>query len=323
MKTFVMKVGALALGSLFATTAMAAPNGAVHSGGLLLKPDQLPAAARAALTDAYHAEKAQHPERFDAVAAVRDCTAEGYVGKRNPKPQCMPELHKLGREYGLAMLASLVFEAPRTRDGHVPYGTAVEQQAYVKAVLEAVGRFRLPQAAPVLYASLMQGNAAHWQSAADALGRLGGDAEARALVDLATTANPRQLAAISGLGECKRSEAVAALASLLGKHPQGEQLAMVADSLGRVASAWAWQAMGPSKAAMAVEVRTTAAKAAVQALATYSDATSLEQVRQALWMAEHPETVAMLQAAGQSAPADVRLRLEALARRYQTYMARR
>lgn len=318
MKTFVMKVGALALGSLFAATAMAAP-----SSGLLLKPDQLPAAARAALTDAYNAEKAQHPERFEAVAAVRDCTAEGYVGKRNPKPQCMPELHKLGREYGMAMLAGLVFEAPRTRDGHVPYGTAVEQQAYVKAVLETVGRFRLPQAAPILYASLMQGNAAHWQSAADALGRLGGDAEARALVDLATTANPRQLAAISGLGECRRIEAAAALATLLGKHPQGEQLAMVADSLGRVASAWAWQAMGPGKAAMALEVRTTAAKAAVQALATYSDATSLEQVRQSLWMAEHPETVAMLQAAGQGASADVRLRLEALARRYQTYMARR
>ncbi len=318
MKTFAIKLGAVALGSLFAATAMAAP-----AGGLLLKPDQLPTAARTALTSAYNAEKAQHPERFEAVAAVRDCTAAGYVGKRNPKPQCMPELHNLGREYGLAMLSGLVFEAPRTRDGHVPYGTAAEQQAYVKAVLESVGRFRMPIAAPVLYASLMHGNSAHWQSAADALGRLGGDAEARALIDLASADNPRQLAAISGLGECRRVDAAAALASLLGKHPQGEQLAMVADSLGRVASAWGWQAMGAGKAAMGLEVRTIAAKAAVQALATYSDATGLEQVRQALWMAEHPETVAMLQAGGQNAAADVRLRLEALARRYQIYMARR
>ena len=318
MNTFAMKMGSLALGSLLASSAFAA-----QTGGLLLKPEQLSAATRAGLLSAVTAEKAKHPERFEAVAAVKGCTTEGYAGKRNPKPQCMTELRDLGREHTLALLSGLVFEAPHTRDGHVPYASAAEQQAYTKAAIEAVGRFRQAETAQVMYAGLMQGNSAFWQSEANALGRLGSDTETHALVDLAGTDNPRQAAAVSGLGECKRPEAAVALASLLAKHPQGQQLAGVADAMGRVASAWAWQAMGPSKAAMALDVRMTVAKAAVGALATYSDADALEQVRQSLWMAEHPDTVTMLQSAAHAGNAEVRARLEALARRYQIYLNRR
>jgi hypothetical protein len=193
MNTFAMKMGALALGSLLASSAFAA-----QTGGLLLKPEQLSAATRAGLLSAVTAEKAKHPERFEAVAAVKGCTTEGYAGKRNPKPQCMTELRDLGREHTLALLSGLVFEAPHTRDGHVPYASAAEQQAYTKAAIEAVGRFRQAETAQVMYAGLMQGNSAFWQSEANALGRLGSDTETHALVDLAGTDNPRQAAAVSG-----------------------------------------------------------------------------------------------------------------------------
>lgn len=325
-----MKTSALILSVLgLASAAVSAPGYAadkahgVGQAGVLLKADQLPAAARASLRSAIAQELTQFPGRFDAVASVGGCTAEVYGKYRNPRPGCMTELRDLGKEHAVAMVAALAFDPPRTAAGKAPYATGVEQNAYADALVEALGIFRVAVAAPVLHTVLDKADASHWKLAAAALGRLGGDVEAHRLIELAGAANPRQLAAIHGLGECKRPDATAALVALLDSKPEPTVAALVAEALGRNASSWAWKALGPAKEQMGQDVRAIAAKAVVAALAVYQDDAVVGELREALMMAEHPDTVTMLSELRAGLDAAGKARIDGVLRRYQAHAVRK
>ena len=131
--------------------------------------------------------------------------------------------------------------------------------------------------------------------AAEALGRLGTDAELQLLQN--HTTDGLRWAALKGLGECMRLESAKTLAQLLAQQPADAD--DVARALGNVASSWGWAALersGKASAAQGLDVRTVAAKALLAAYAWASPATRTV-IGQSLQMAEHPDTQLWLQQA--------------------------
>lgn len=296
---------------LQAGTALAAPR-ATEGRGVALTATQLPAAARAQLQHEIDGWRVSHPGAFRAVAQVKGCSKAGYENNRNPQPECFRELKALGGGVVLPMLSALVFDVPQGLAS-----TPAERTALTVGLLRAVGVARDPRAAPVLKAVFEQGAEDVRGEAAEALGRLGGDAELAVLTQHSVAGDPLRLAALQGLGECKRLAAAKVLATQLAGHPDETATAITVRSLGNVASSWAWKAMVQGKKATEAEglqVRTTAAQALVPAFAWASEA-NREEIAQALQMAQHPQSAAWLAAAKTGADAATARAYEALAAR--------
>jgi hypothetical protein len=303
-----LAIGAAAL--LQAGMAMAAE----PTAGLVLNPRQLPAVARVKLQHEIEAFRAQNPQLAGVIHQVKGCSAPGYENARNPKPACAHELRALGPTLVLPMLEALAFDAPRE-----PANTPVEKQAFAAGLLRAVGTFRDPRATAVLHAAFELGpaDARLRGEAAEALGRLGGDAELATLVQHTAAGDPLRQAAIQGLGECMRLESAQHLTGLLAAQPDEATAAWIARSLGNVSSSWAWQARErthQSTAAQGLAVRTESTRALLTAYATAGQKTR-ERIEIALGMAEHPEAQALLLQARSKADAKANPAYDALATR--------
>jgi hypothetical protein len=289
-----MRKTMLTLGLLLAGGVHAA--GMAHAaGGLVLKPEQLPPQERLALERAIATDKAAHPGAFALVAKVKGCKAEGYRKNRNPMPECFRELKALGPGVVLPMLEVLAF-ADRPELAVTP----AEKRALAVGLLRAVGVARLPVAAPVLReVFLTTADEVVRGEAAEAMGRLGSDAELKVLQ--AHTGDSLRWATLKGLGECMRLESAQTLAGLLAQQPG--DAADVVRALGDVSSSWAWSAMersGKATAAQGSAVRTVAAQALVKAVA-WSTPEVREAIAQSLQMTEHPQTQQWLNDAQTSA----------------------
>ena len=296
------------------------------SHGMLMAIDQLPAALRKDVTTQVAKAHQAAPATFEAVAAATGCTNDGYKLRRNPVPGCSTELRAFGPDYGWALVSALVVAEPKTADGRAPYATAAEKAAYTSAAIESLGYYRAANVAPVVRAILLSAAEPTWKVAAAALGRIGTDADLQVLSDLGKTAGPRQMAALYGLGECKRIEAAKVLAAQLAVTTEPSAVTVVAGALGRVASAWAWQAIArklPAKEAEATDVRTVAAKALAQALLTTTDGDAVEELTQALQMTEHPAMSAILAEVRGHADAVGAARIDVASARYASYIKRR
>jgi HEAT repeat protein len=152
-------------------------------------------------------------------------------------------------------------------------------------------------------------------AAAHALGRLGGDAELDALIQASQPSDGRRIAAIEGLGECKRIESAKHLASLLASADEASAEA-IAGALGTVGSSWAWKAMGPSAAATGLKVRELAARALLPAFVRYRGDLRAT-MRKGLLMVEHPVTVDLISKARSGADADTASALDQLKTRLE------
>lgn len=316
---------ALAVGTVLAAPAGAAPP---HAGnrGLLMAVDQLPAALRKDVAAQVAKQRQLAPATFETVAAATGCTNDGYKLRRNPVPGCSTELRALGPSHAWALVSALVVAEPKTADGKLPYASPQEKAAYTSAAIESLGYYRDALAAPVVRVILLSGADLHWRVAAAALGRIGGDTELQVLSDLAKSSNARQLAAVYGLGECKRIAAAKVLASQLGVSTEAATVTQVANALGRVASAWAWQAIArqtPARQAEALDVQTVAARAVAMALLTTTDSEAVEELTQALQMTEHPAMAAILAQTRAHADAAAAVRIDGAATRYASYIKRK
>jgi hypothetical protein len=279
-------VSTLALG---AALSLAAP-AASAAEGLLARPAQLPAPARAALQKEIDADRAVHPAAFAAVRAVHGVRPEVYRRFRNPQPLAVPELRALGKDGLLALLSELAFDGQPTAGMTEP-----ERSALHVGMIEAVGLLRDARSGPVLRAVLEGGtrDAAVLQAAADALGRLCGDGELGALTAHTAAADPRRQAAIHGLGQCRRVEAARHLGGLLGAATDVAEVERAANALATVGSSWAWKALGPAAEATGLGVREAAARALVAALPRYAGDTRA-RVASAIVMVDHPALPTLL-----------------------------
>ncbi len=294
-----------------------------HAGtaGIALRADALAEPPRATLLKDIEAYQKSTPTAFDALRKVRGHKPEVYRALRNPLPllAVTRELRALGSSALLPMLNELVFEA-RPREG----ASDAEWNALREALLDTVGLLRDRRAAPVLLAAFEQNsldlNAR--TAAARGLGRLGGDAELAALTRHLSPGDPGRAAALAGLGECKRIESAAALSGLLAQESDEAEATRVAHAMGSLASSWAWKAMGPHRQGEGLEVRLTVAKSLVPAFARLRT-DGRDQARKSLLLAEHPDTLALIDAEIARSDATTAVALRALKQRFTKTLARR
>lgn len=277
---------------------------AFASPGLAVSASQIPEQARRELARQIAEEQRLHPEAFEALRNVRGHKPEVYTRLRNPVPMVDRELRRLGAPILLPMLNALSFEAPV--DGH---RTEAETAALTLGMLEAVGELRDARSAPVLEAvfasSAKQPKIA--RAAAVGLGRLCSDGAAVLLEKHAAKAGALQIAAIAGLGQCRRLSSANQLAALLSASKDAAVLEETAKSLGSVGSSWAWKAAAraasPPPAGLGEQVRAVAAKALVDGFTRVSSE-AREPFRNALLMVEHPQTPVWIENAKRSADAN-------------------
>jgi hypothetical protein len=284
--------------------------------GLMAAPSDLPEAARSKLEAQIADYKQKHPEVFDAVRNVKGIRPENYGKQRNPVPLAGRELRHLKKKALLPMLEALAFDAP-VRGSLADH----EWRALKVGMLEAVGVLRDRRARPVLFAAF--DNAAHpveQEAAGEAIGRLCDDASL-AKLDGALAGQKRN-AAIAGLGQCRRVEAVQELADLLDAASDPTEAARIAEALGMLGSSWAWRALGADRAAEGLEVRRIAAAALVRGFVRFGGE-ARKSHSEGLTMVELPElrTVAAVERAGADAAAEQEL--DELVARLEARMARR
>lgn len=326
LKSHLLTTTFIASASLTAVLAVGAakPAEALGNQGVLLRTADLPQASRVALLSIVQADKAKNPELYQTVAKLRGCTPAGYADRRRPMAECGREMRLMGPTARWALVAALVYDAPRTAEGRQPYASDSDKAAFIRGAVDTLGKLRDPALSPVLQAAFLQQDSQFFEVAAQAVGRTATDGDLALLTQSARAAGPRQAAAVSGLGECKRIESAKALAQLLDNRSAAPH--QVANALGRVASAWAWQALvriRPGVQAESNQIRELAAQSLVRGLLTLEDAESVKQLTEGLMMTEWPAVPAMLDAAAQGADAKVQTRLAEAKRRYTEYSKRR
>jgi HEAT repeat protein len=165
-----------------------------------------------------------------------------------------------------------------------------ERQALAAGMLDALGVLRDPRAAPVLRSAFDHGrSAAVVRAAARALGRLCDDTSLELLRRRAAGAGPHTLAAVGGLGPCRRLESAAELVAVLDTAADPAVAEAAAEALGVVGSSWAWRALGPGRVADANAVRQLCARALLSALRR-PEARVQRTAARSLGMVEHPDT---------------------------------
>lgn len=175
-------------------------------------------------------------------------------------------------------------------------------------LVEAAGSLREPSLAP-LYRALLSADEPYEvaRAAAEALAKLGDEADLARLAQLATTDGPRQDAAISALGAAHPGKlAVSALSTLAALPLEVPRAKLVAGSLARVAPGWSadvpWRA-DAAQAAVTLFVKATADEARAAA----SDA---------VMTIDAPQTPALIAAARAEATATQQVALDALSDRF-------
>ena len=317
------KLTSILTAGLIGAVALTSSAFALGQQGVLLGSADLPAASRAALMSAVSADQAKHPDLYQTVAKLRGCTPAGYVDRRRPMAECGREMRLLGPQGRWALVSALVFEAPRSSDGRQPYVSASDKAAFIRGALETLGMLRDPALSPVLQTAFLRGEAQFHEVSAQALGRIATAADEALLTQHARQAGPRQLAAVSGLGECKRLSSAQTLAQLL--ETRAAPTDRLANALGRVASAWAWQALvrsGAGRETEATQVRELLAQTLVRGLVQYGDAASVKQLTEGLMMTEWPQVPALLDSVSAGKASDVQARLAEAKRRFVDYSKR-
>jgi hypothetical protein len=276
--------------------------------GMAAQRAQIAEQARASLAKDIEAYKAAHPEAFEALRNVKGHKPEVYRKLRNPIPTVGRELRRLGPSALLPMLEALAFEAP-ARGG----ATDQEWTALTVGMLEAVGVIRDPRSGPVLRAIFEGGSgiAEVVRAAAAGMGQLCGDAELSVLIKRSAAGDALRGAAIAGLGNCRRLDSAKHLAGLLQAASDEASAELLGKALGRVASSWAWKAMGPAVEREGASVREIAAKALVGGFVRFGGEARSE-MRRGLLMTEHQATPELIARARPSVDAKTAAELDAL-----------
>ncbi len=287
---------------------------ALAQGGLAAQPGQLPAVARAALIQEIDAYRVAHPELFRVVLDVEGVRPEVYTTFRNPLPNAAPELRALGPAALLPMLSALAIEGPRRALSDR------ERRALTSGMLEAVGRLRDPRSTPVLRAALegASKDPVVRRAAAEALGRLCGDADLALLIKHAAAGDELREASIHGLGQCKRVESARHLATTLESAADDATAVAAAGALGLVGSSWAWKAMGPAAEPTGLAVREIAARALVKAFPLRGGEVRA-RIGKSMLEVEHPILPELIEKARASAQPELQMAFETL----QKQLARR
>ncbi|MDD5306994.1 MAG: HEAT repeat domain-containing protein [Deltaproteobacteria bacterium] len=287
--------------------------------GVVIDSSRLPEQARASLKRCIAKVRASHPEAFDRVAAAPAMAASFDRTKRGPLASITLPLKALGREALFPMLNMVAVEGPNRGELSDTAWLALRV-----SLLEAIGILRDRRAEPVLEA-ILDGGPPEYEidrAAAQALARIGSDEAAGKLIAMARAPGPKRLAALTGIGDCRRAAVAEALANLLARHPAPEVAGVIARSLGDVGNSWAWRTAVVAASGEEEATRATAARALVSAFAVY-DGQARRLIGKAVLVVDHPSTPALIEAARAGAPADAAAELDRLAERFARNPIRR
>jgi hypothetical protein len=267
-------------------------------------------AARVPLRVELARARAAHPEAFAAVDALR-ASVIAAPPPRDRRVQVARAFRALGRPALEPMLALVEPDAPALRGAPAETARVLREGA-----LEAIGALADPRAVPTL-ARILDENAPPpvARSAAEALGTLCGDDEMALLGRHAAQGQRHELAAIAGLGQCRRLRAATLLAQRLDARPDDRMARAIAEAMGLLGSSWAWQAAGPAHAAEANEVGERLAESLLHAYLSYPDDVARACAR-ALVMLERPSTAERIAAARAAADGNGQRALDRLAQRW-------
>jgi hypothetical protein len=247
---------------------VALPKAALAASGVVLDKSQLAAAQLQTLQREIGKAKAKNPKAFEQIAKAPTMAAEADETRRGPYASITRPLAAVGPDGAMAMLEMLAVDGP-------PRGkmTSAAWTALQVSLIEAVGLLRDARSRTVLTA-IVDKTSEHElvRAAAEALGRLGDDASAKYLAKKVKRTGAKQVAILGGIGECRRSVAADALASVAKATKDPVVALSVIRALGSIGNAWAWQTAevvdDPSTPALITEAK----KRATPAVATALDA---------------------------------------------------
>jgi hypothetical protein len=277
--------------------------------GLVLGANELSKAARQTLGKQIDAARVAHPTAFTAVADLVHRAPAIHAARRGRFAPYSAMFRRLGPSAVMALAERIAFDDTR------PDGLVAEASSALRAgLLEAVGDSLRPELEPVFLAVLAgsETDSLVLRAASEGLGKLGTDAAASRLLELAAATGPKQEAVLLGLGECRRLSVATFLAKALDRLPDDARAIVLIESLRDAANAWAWTT--PAVRAHAGEeaaIRQTAAQALWRGFLGYQDQ-ARETARKALVVVGHPDTLGWVQAARSTSSPQARKSLDAL-----------
>ncbi len=300
---------ALTFGAVMAS-AEAAPRGAV------LAPSDLEASYRTVLLDRIQKARAKNPAAFQRVNEVLSAVPELDRNRRGRFATIARPLAALGPDALMPMLERLVFDGPER--GKM---TETAWLTLRMGLIEAVGTRRDPIASPALWRIFERENDYYIvRAAAEALSRIGTDEAATALVKLAKTPGDKQRAVLSAIGDCRRAVVARGLEEIVRTTPSYENRKLAIRALGGVGNAWAWQTPVVKKTGEEAIVRSTAAKALVDAFVrNHRDPALRIDAQKALLVVADPATPGMIEGAKSGADAVLAARLDQLSQKFLSY----
>jgi hypothetical protein len=183
-------------------------------------------------------------------------------------------------------------------------------------LIEAAGDGKELAAAPVFRAIVTSGSEFfEVRAAAEALGKLGLDADVTLLSRLATTPGPNQHAVIAGLGSCRRIGAAQALQTAVAQRPSGMMAKDTARSLSIMGSAWTLAIPNAAPASEVQAIRETTARAALAMFISTSEPDVRVDASNALVVIAAPEAVRLIASAKGVASPELAASLDALSNR--------
>jgi len=268
--------------------ATATISGSACAAGAVLSPSDVPAAARGQLESAIAQARKDDPKSFEDVAALRRRLPEFDAQKRGDVAMVALPLEDMGQRALWPIVEELAFAAQPS--GDLAPGAWRDWRV---ALIEALGLLHDVRTEPIVLALLAKRDAdvPLLRASVEAAGRLGTRAAINKIVALKPTDVSLRRAVWQGMGECHHLSCVQALGASLGGASDAETTAIVARSLGRSASSWAWQTPALASTGEGAAVRAAAAKALMNAVPSASPGATRDALFRALGVVEDPSTV--------------------------------
>jgi len=269
-------------------TAMTTVSGSACAAGAVLAPSDVPSAARGQLESAIAQARKDDPKSFDDVAALRRRLPDLDAQKRGDVVTVALPLEDMGPRALWPIVEELAFAAQPS--GDLAPGAWRDWRV---ALIEALGLLHDVRTEPIVLALLAKrdSDVPLLRASVEAAGRLGTRAVVAKIVTLKPNDPALRRAALEGMGECHQLACVQALSVALLAGSDADTTTIVARSLGRSASSWAWQTPALAATGEGPAVRAAAAKALMNALPSASPGAPRDALFRALGVVEDRSTV--------------------------------
>lgn len=290
-----------------------------HADGLATAPSRIAPQNRSSLSQEIAAFKTAQPALRAKVRDVQSVKPEVYGKFQNPKPEASRELRALGKDALVPMLEALAFDA--SQPGLAPN----EREALKLGMISAVGHLKDSRSVPVLAAILddqTESSEAAF-AAANALGRVCDTAASKLLDEKAQAGSKVRMAALSGLGECRKLESAKALAGALRAAKDDATRSAAIKSLGTVGSSWAWGALAKTDASAAATGEKVRIEASDALIETFVSAPTVRaEAKRAILKCEAPNALSRVRSAKKGQNAETVAALEGIEKALEKAAAR-